>query len=77
MAFQLSLRIVHTGASHGQELGARQMEAVIRAAGRVPVQRTTLYGRAPGSQVLRSLEEGREALKPLTFEGPRRTDLLA
>ena len=34
------------GAEHGQELGAEEMEALIRAAGKVPVQRTTLYGRA-------------------------------
>jgi FO synthase len=32
------------GASHGQELPPEQMEAAIRAAGRVPRQRTTLYG---------------------------------
>jgi FO synthase len=32
------------GAEHGQELPPEQMEAVIRAAGRTPRQRTTLYG---------------------------------
>ncbi|HZO61571.1 MAG TPA: 5-amino-6-(D-ribitylamino)uracil--L-tyrosine 4-hydroxyphenyl transferase CofH, partial [Gaiellaceae bacterium] len=32
------------GASHGQELPPERMEASIRAAGRVPRQRTTLYG---------------------------------
>jgi FO synthase len=32
------------GASHGQELPPEQMEAAIRAAGRIPRQRTTLYG---------------------------------
>ncbi len=32
------------GASHGQELPPEQMEELIRAAGRVPRQRTTLYG---------------------------------
>ena len=32
------------GASHGQELPPEQMEAAIRAAGRTPRQRTTLYG---------------------------------
>lgn len=31
------------GASHGQELPASEIEALIRAAGRVPRQRTTLY----------------------------------
>jgi FO synthase len=32
------------GASHGQEMPPEAMEAAIRAAGRVPRQRTTLYG---------------------------------
>jgi FO synthase len=32
------------GAEHGQELPPERMEAVIRAAGRTPRQRTTLYG---------------------------------
>jgi FO synthase len=32
------------GASHGQELPPERMEEAIRAAGRVPRQRTTLYG---------------------------------
>jgi FO synthase len=32
------------GAQHGQETSPTQMEAMIRAAGRIPVQRTTLYG---------------------------------
>jgi FO synthase len=31
------------GASHGQELGAAQMEALIRSIGRTPRRRTTLY----------------------------------
>ncbi len=35
------------GAAHGQELDAQEMEALIRSAGRVPRQRTTLYGDAP------------------------------
>jgi FO synthase len=38
------------GASHGQELGPAQMEALMRAAGRVPRQRTTLYGDAPAER---------------------------
>jgi FO synthase len=37
------------GASHGQELPPEQMEAAIRAIGRTPRQRTTLYG-APSSE---------------------------
>ena len=32
------------GASHGQEMPPEPMEAAIRAAGRTPRQRTTLYG---------------------------------
>ena len=32
------------GASHGQEMTADMMEALIRSAGRTPRQRTTLYG---------------------------------
>jgi FO synthase len=35
------------GASFGQELAPERMEELIRAAGRVPRQRTTLYGDAP------------------------------
>lgn len=33
------------GAVHGQEMDRDRLEAIIRAAGRVPRQRTTLYGR--------------------------------
>lgn len=32
------------GTQHGQELGPCEMEALIRSAGRIPEQRTTLYG---------------------------------
>ncbi|HJQ74877.1 MAG TPA: hypothetical protein VJ814_08325, partial [Gaiellaceae bacterium] len=35
------------GAAHGQELGPAEMEALIRASGRIPRQRTTLYADAP------------------------------
>ena len=42
------------GGAHGQECPPERMEAVIRAAGRLPIQRTTLYGRAPAEQVARS-----------------------
>jgi FO synthase len=41
------------GTQHGQELGPHEMERLIRGAGRIPQQRTTLY--APVS------EERREA----------------
>jgi FO synthase len=39
------------GASHGQELPPELMEEAIRAAGRVPRQRTTLYGRPERDRV--------------------------
>ena len=42
------------GAEHGQELPPEEMEALIRAAGRVPRQRTTLYDDAPPEQRARS-----------------------
>ncbi len=42
------------GAAWGQELPPERMEELIRAAGRVPRQRTTLYGDAPAGQVVRS-----------------------
>jgi FO synthase len=35
------------GAQHGQEMPPERMEALIRNAGRVPRQRTTLYGDVP------------------------------
>jgi FO synthase len=42
------------GAEHGQEFPPEQMEELIRAAGRVPRQRTTLYGDAPAERRLAS-----------------------
>ena len=42
------------GAEFGQELAPEQMEAIIRANGRTPRQRTTLYGDAPAEQVAAS-----------------------
>jgi FO synthase len=44
------------GASHGQEMTPQEMEAIIRSVGRIPRQRTTLYGDA---------EEG---IRRLSFE---------
>ncbi|KAG7675049.1 hypothetical protein KSW81_002553 [Nannochloris sp. 'desiccata'] len=44
------------GAGHGQELGALEMERLIREAGRVPEQRSTLYGRPPAMQTAVSLQ---------------------
>lgn len=51
------------GASHGQEMAPERMEALIRGLGRVPVQRTTLYDRAPDSRVRASF--GASSLKPV------------
>jgi FO synthase len=42
------------GAGWGQELPPERMEALIRSAGRIPRQRTTLYGDPPPEQVARS-----------------------
>jgi FO synthase len=42
------------GAQHGQEFPPEAMEALIRSAGRVPRQRTTLYGDAPDERRLAS-----------------------
>ena len=39
------------GARHGQEMPPERMEALIRSAGRIPRQRTTLYGVPPESRV--------------------------
>ena len=43
-----------TGAEHGQELPPERMDTLIRAAGREPRQRTTLYGQPPAVQVAAS-----------------------
>jgi FO synthase len=42
------------GADHGQELPPEAMEAAIRAIGRTPRQRTTLYGEPPAERVAAS-----------------------
>ncbi len=42
------------GSEYGQEMPPEAMEALIRANGRIPRQRTTLYGDAPAEQVARS-----------------------
>jgi FO synthase len=39
------------GAAYGQELPPERMEELIRSAGRVPRQRTTLYGAAPDERI--------------------------
>jgi FO synthase len=54
------------GSEHGQEMPPERMDAVIRSAGRVPRQRTTLYGPAPEEQVERSRRAAtlREPINP-------------
>ncbi|MDN2567113.1 5-amino-6-(D-ribitylamino)uracil--L-tyrosine 4-hydroxyphenyl transferase CofH [Aquibium sp. A9E412] len=42
------------GTEHGQEYAPQRMEAAIRRAGRIPRQRTTLYGTPPAVQTRRS-----------------------
>ncbi|HSP71979.1 MAG TPA: hypothetical protein VLN26_06395, partial [Gaiellaceae bacterium] len=42
------------GSAHGQEMTPEAMEGLIRAAGRIPRQRTTLYGDAPAERVAAS-----------------------
>jgi FO synthase len=65
------------GASHGQEASSATIEGWIRQAGRVPRQRTTLYGAAPAGQVARSFCAAELApieTRPLTrraASGPR------
>jgi 7,8-didemethyl-8-hydroxy-5-deazariboflavin synthase CofH subunit/7,8-didemethyl-8-hydroxy-5-deazariboflavin synthase CofG subunit len=56
-----------SGAAHGQELSPREMERLIKKAGRRARQRTTTYfGEVEGGQVGRSLsEEGCKALAPV------------
>ena len=50
------------GAAHGQECPPEVMESAIRAAGRVPAQRTTLYAEAPDDRVAASF--GAAPLEP-------------
>jgi FO synthase len=44
------------GAAFGQELPPEAMDALIEDAGRVPYQRTTLYGEAPAERTAASFE---------------------
>ena len=58
------------GTQHGQELPPERMEALVRAAGRLPKQRTTTYGSPPGDQVERSF--GADVLLPLVLTPARK-----
>jgi len=46
------------GARHGQEMSPERMEELIRASGRTPLQRTTLYADAPAERVRASFGAG-------------------
>ncbi|HEU0247602.1 MAG TPA: 5-amino-6-(D-ribitylamino)uracil--L-tyrosine 4-hydroxyphenyl transferase CofH [Gaiellaceae bacterium] len=54
------------GAAHGQEMPPERMEELIRSAGRIPRQRTTLYGEPPEERVRASFGAAplREPLNP-------------
>lgn len=56
------------GAAHGQELAPAAMDALIRGVGRVPRQRTTLYGEPPHEQVERSYAAA--PLRPIAAHAP-------
>ncbi|TCZ64105.1 7,8-didemethyl-8-hydroxy-5-deazariboflavin synthase subunit CofH [Roseicella aquatilis] len=58
------------GTQHGQEFPPERMETLIRGIGRVPAQRTTLYGEPPEAQ-RRASYEARE-LAPVVQTAPRR-----
>jgi FO synthase len=49
------------GSAHGQEMPPERMEALIRSAGRIPRQRTTLYGDPPEERVRASFGAARLA----------------
>ncbi|MFZ5932154.1 MAG: 5-amino-6-(D-ribitylamino)uracil--L-tyrosine 4-hydroxyphenyl transferase CofH [Pseudomonadota bacterium] len=44
------------GAGHGQEMPPQEMEALIKAAGRTPQQRSTTYGEVPRARTLSSFQ---------------------
>jgi FO synthase len=49
------------GAVHGQEMTPVRMESIIRSIGRIPRQRTTVYGEAPEERYAASVAARREA----------------
>jgi FO synthase len=58
------------GTQHGEEMPPVEMERIIRDIGRVPRQRTTLYGPAREGQVVASFAAA--PLAPKSEPGPRR-----
>jgi FO synthase len=63
------------GSAHGQEFAPAEMERFIRAMGRVPRQRTTLYGEPPATQVQRSFHPA--PLAPIVLTPPQRKSAAA
>jgi FO synthase len=49
------------GAVHGQEMTPARMESIIRSIGRLPRQRTTVYGEAPEERYATSFASRRDA----------------
>ncbi|HYE50716.1 MAG TPA: 5-amino-6-(D-ribitylamino)uracil--L-tyrosine 4-hydroxyphenyl transferase CofH [Azospirillaceae bacterium] len=58
------------GTRHGQEMAPEAMEALIRAAGRVPAQRTTLYG--PVAEAQRARGFSAPPLAPIVQTPPKK-----
>jgi FO synthase len=58
------------GAAFGQELPPQAMQELIEELGRVPYQRTTVYGAAPAERVSASF--GAAPLEPAVNRPPRR-----
>ena len=58
------------GTEHGQEFPPVAMEELIRSLGRVPEQRTTLYGPAPAQRQAASFVAA--ALAPVNLTPPRK-----
>ena len=58
------------GASHGQEFPPEAIEALVEGLGRTPVQRTTLYGRAPAAR--RAAAQDAAPLAPVVNAPARR-----
>ena len=64
------------GATHGQELPPAAIRALILGAGRVPRQRTTLYGTAPDDRA-RAADEAAPLSEPVNPRAGRRARILA
>ena len=58
------------GTEHGQEFPPQAMEELIRSLGRVPEQRTTLYGPVTAERRAASLNAA--ALAPVVLTSPRK-----